>query len=100
MLKLRCMNMIASPLRRALNTAFFVSVPATAAASKTHDTGWPGVAPAAPKPLPVYVDPRVGSFYVTSADQRLQPVIVDMKRFDACLATIRRHAGNRPAARP
>lgn len=100
MLKLGCMNMIASPLRRALNTAFFVSVPAAAVASKAHATEWPGAAPAAPKPLPAYVDPRVGSFYVTCADQRLQPVIVDMKRLDACLATIRGHAGNRPVARP
>lgn len=88
------MNTRASPFRRALQGALLATLLASAPA---HATGLPGAAPAPQQPIPAYADPRVGSFFVTYADKRLQPTIVDLKRLDACIATIRVHAGNRPA---
>ena len=91
------MNMIAPLLRPAWPAALLAGIVATLTASQAFAVDLPGAAPPAPQPLPAYVDPRIGSFFVTYADKRMQPVIVDMKRLDACIATIRRHAGNRPA---
>ncbi len=87
------MNMFATPFRKALKAVLLAAV---VSATHAHAIELPGAAPAAPLPLPAYADPRVGSFFVTCADKRVQPTIADMERLDACVPTIRLHAGNRP----